>query len=105
MDLAIAGQKITVCRGGVDFVTEFSQGCFGGFQPFRRGKCDQRRFVRGGNESSFKAVGHNYFNFNEGVEASPDLAGGVFIFSEPSVDVISPRSFLTRSSPRATTPR
>ena len=48
--LAEAHEEIAVRGGGVDLVTQFDQGAFRGFQPFRSGKGDQGRFVRGTDE-------------------------------------------------------
>lgn len=50
MKLAETHAEIGVRGGGVNLVAEFLQGGFRGFEPFRCGKCKQRRFVVGSDE-------------------------------------------------------
>lgn len=58
--LAESHEEVAVGGGGVNFVTEFLKRLFDFFQPFRRGKRNQSRFVR--RTEKFKLIAHNLFN-------------------------------------------
>ena len=106
MKLAETHDEIGVRGGGVNLVTEFLQGGFRGFEPFRRGKGKQRRFVVGADE--IKRFGHNLFRLLEFECAGGRRAGADMTFHFQRVQVggdFLRATFLTLSIARATTPR
>jgi len=103
-DLAEAHQEIAVRGGGVDLVTQSLQRDLDRVEPVGRGKSDQRGLVARCDKLCFKVASHGYLSLSE-TATSPARCDGVFIFSEPTSVVTSPRSFLMRSMARETTPR
>src|SRR5258706_2070129 len=58
LDLGETDEKITVGRGGVNFVAEFGEGAARDLHPFGRGERDEGGLVRRADEIEF--VGHGY---------------------------------------------
>ena len=103
-DLAEARGEIRVRRGRVNLVAEFAQRPFGGVEPRGIGTGDQRGLVPRGDEHRLKVVCHGHLSLMVGTGSAGECAPG-FIFSELTLEVISPRCFLTLSMLRETTPR